>query len=150
MKKHVDDNTETTNDLNIKQEKFCQLYASDREFFGNGVESYIEAYNPETTKSTWYRTACSAASRLLTNVKVIVRINEILEADGLNDNFVDKQLVFIIKQHADFGAKMAAIREYNKLKARITEKTEHSGEQKIIVETRYADNNNPTTLPISK
>lgn len=112
--------------LNQKQELFCQYYASDREFFGNGVESYIEAYDPITTKPNWYKTAAAAASRLLKNVKVIDRINVLLEEGGLNDQFVDKQLVFIIKQHADFGSKMAAIREYNKLKSRITEKTEET------------------------
>lgn len=110
--------------LNQKQELFAQLYASDREFFGNGVQAYVEAYNPDTSKPNWYKTCAAAASRLLRNVKVIDRINEILENDGLNDAFVDKQLVFIIKQHADFGSKMAAIREYNKLKSRITDRSE--------------------------
>ncbi len=111
-------------DLNINQELFCKLYASDEEFFGNGVQAYIEAYKPDTSKPNWYKTCLSAASRLLTNVKVIDRINELLEEQGLNDAFVDKQLKFIITQHADFSSKMAAIREYNKLKARITDKSE--------------------------
>lgn len=111
-------------DLNPKQEMFCQLYASDREFFGNGVQAYIEAYDPDTSKPNWYKTACASASQLLSNIKVCERINEVLEEGGLNDNFVDKQLVFIIKQHADFGSKIAAIREYNKLKSRITDKSE--------------------------
>ena len=111
-------------DLNLKQEKFCQLYASDREFFGNGVRSYIEAYDPDMKKPNAYKTCLAVASRLLTNAKVIDRINALLEEGGLNDTFVDKQLVFIIKQHADFGSKMAAIREYNKLKVRITDKQE--------------------------
>jgi hypothetical protein len=31
--------------LNPKQELFCELYATDREFFGNGVQSSIEAYD---------------------------------------------------------------------------------------------------------
>lgn len=110
--------------LNMKQERFCQLYASDREFFGNGVESYIEAYAPDRKDKNWYQTAAAAASRLLKNVKVMDRINEILEESGLNDAFVDKQLMFIIKQHADFKSKIAAIREYNKLKARIKDKIE--------------------------
>lgn len=110
--------------LNLKQELFCQLYTSEKEFFGNGVQAYVEAYDPDTSKPNWYKTCVSAASRLLTNVKVIDRINELLEEQGLNDSFVDKQLKFIITQHADFGSKMAAIREYNKLKSRITDKTD--------------------------
>lgn len=111
-------------DLNLNQEKFCQLYATETEFFGNGVQSYIEAYNPDTSKPNWYKTCLASASRLLTNVKVIDRINELLEEQGLNDSFVDKQLKFIITQHADFGSKMQAIKEYNKLKSRITDKAD--------------------------
>ena len=110
--------------LNPKQEQFAKLYASDQEFFGNGVQSYVEVYEPDQSKPNWYKTAAAAASRLLTNVKVCERINQLLEEGGLNDQFVDKQLTFMITQHADFGSKMAAIREYNKLKARITEKAE--------------------------
>lgn len=107
--------------LTMKQNIFCELYASDREFFGNGVESYIEAYDVDTTKPNYYAVASSAASRLLRNVKVLERINELLELGQLNDEFVDKQLAFVITQNADFGAKIQGIREYNKLKRRITD-----------------------------
>jgi phage terminase small subunit len=128
--KKVDTKKEVTlrkDGLNPQQEKFCQLYATDVEFFGNGVQSYIEAYNPDTSKPNWYKTACSVASELLTNPKVFNRINEILEETGMNDVAVDKQLSFLIHQHSDFSAKTAAIREYNKLKQRIVDKTELSG-----------------------
>jgi hypothetical protein len=107
--------------LNPKQEKFCQLYASDVEFFGNGVASYIEVYKPKQ-KGNWYKSACSSASRLLRNVKACERINELLELGGLNDQFVDKQLNFLITQHADFTNKLGAIKEYNQLKQRIKRK----------------------------
>lgn len=106
--------------LNPRQEQFCQLYATDREFFGNGVQSYIEVYEPDQSKSNWYKIACQSASQLLSNIKVYTRINDLLEEGGLNDQFVDKQLTMLITQHADFGAKMSAIREYNQLKSRIT------------------------------
>ncbi len=106
--------------LNKKQERFCQLFVS-KEFFGNGVQSYIEAYNipPEG-----YNAARVSASDLLTKPNICDYINELLEQSGLNDEFVDKQLLFMITQNADFTQKMAAIREYNKLKSRITDKKE--------------------------
>ena len=110
-------------DIVPKQEKFCQLYATETDFFGNGVQSYVEAYEVDTTKPNWYKSACSSASRLLSSVKVIKRINEILEETGLNDAFTDKQLSFLIAQHADFTNKLGAIKEYNKLKQRITDKS---------------------------
>jgi hypothetical protein len=117
-----------TNDkLNPKQEEFCQIYTSgDRELFGNGVQSYIEVYDIDKTKPNWYKTACAEASRLLSNGKVCNRINELLEIGGLNNENVDKQLLFLINQHAEFSSKIKAIAEYNKLKARIdnSDKTE--------------------------
>ena len=111
--------------LNTKQEKFCQIYASDREFFGNGTQSYIEAYGIKSRRG-YQKTAQVNASRLLSNAMVSDRINEILEAKGLNDNFVDKQLSFLIAQHADLKLKLGAIREYNRLKQRLTEKIERN------------------------
>lgn len=106
--------------LNAKQERFCQLYATSGEFFGNGSECYANAYGVKKT----YRVAQVNASRLLSNAIICRRINDILEENGFNDVFVDKQLKFLLTQYADFSVKLGAIREYNKLKKRITEKVE--------------------------
>jgi hypothetical protein len=111
--------------LNLKQEEFCKLYVlADKDFFGNGVAVYVEVYKPDKTKKNWYKSACVRASQLLSSLKVCNRINELLEEGGLNDQFIDKQLLFLATQHADFGAKIAAIKEYNQLKTRITKKIE--------------------------
>lgn len=118
--------------LNTRQEEFCQLYSTDREFFGNGVETYLEIYDIDKSKPNWYKTACAAASRLLSNVKVLERINELLEEGGLNDAFVDKQLKFLITQHSSFDTKLGAIKEYNKLKKRITDKLDITSDGKVI------------------
>ena len=109
--------------LNSQQEMFCQLYASDEEFFAHGTNSYMKAYGllPDQKK-----VAEAAAARLLGSVKICQRINEILEDGGLNDQFVDKQLQFLITQHKDLTNKNVAIKEYNKLKARITDKVDHT------------------------
>lgn len=105
--------------LNLDQQEFCKLYASDVEFFGNGVQSYLEVYDIDRTKPNWYKTALAASSRLLANVKVSNYINFLLEMRGLNDVFVDKQLEFLLTQHADFKSKLGAIHEYNQLKRRV-------------------------------
>lgn len=110
--------------LNPKQEKFCQLYATETEFFGNGTQAYIEAYEPDMSKPNWYKTAQAASSRLLSNVMVCNRITELLGDLGFNDQHVDKQLAFLLVQQADFKTKLGAIKEYNKLKQRITDKSE--------------------------
>lgn len=112
--------------LTPKQELFCQLFASDREFFGNGVQSYAEAYNIDLTTKGGYSVARSGASENLTKPDILKRIDELLDFNGFNDQAVDKQLKFVIEQSADFGSKVAAIREYNKLKQRITDKSEQT------------------------
>lgn len=110
--------------LNLRQEKFCEVYCSqDSELFGNGVQAYVVAYEPDQKKPNWYKTACTRASQLLSSIKIIDRINILLEETGFNDAFVDKQLSFLITQHADFQSKLGAVKEYNKLKGRIIEKS---------------------------
>ena len=107
--------------LTSKQEYFCQLFVSDdREFFGNGTQAYLEAYGLDPNKPSNYSTARVNASKLLTNTNILKRINELFETTGLNDIFVDKQLVKLITQDADYSTKMKAIHEYNLMKRRIS------------------------------
>jgi hypothetical protein len=98
------------------------LFASDREFFGNGVQSYIEAYGVIASKPSSYAAARANSSRLLTKANILQRITTLLEDTTLNDQFVDKQLAFLIVQNADMSTKMRAITEYNKLRQRVTDK----------------------------
>lgn len=130
--KAADENKLNERGLNMRQELFCVYYASDREFFGNGVQSYIEVYEPNQSRPNWYKSACAAASQLLSNIKVCKRISELLSVEGFNDEFVDKQLLFVIAQHDDKSAKVAAIREFNKLRGRITEKIDHTTKGKEL------------------
>lgn len=112
--------------LNERQKKFCRNFVT-KEFYGNGQESYIDAYNVDTSKPGAYNTAKACASRLLTDPDILKYIDHLLDEAGLNDQYVDKQLLLLITQNADFGSKARAISEYNKLRKRITEKIEHSG-----------------------
>jgi phage terminase small subunit len=118
-------NPVTKEPMTFQQKRFCELYVS-KEFFGNGVESYMEAYNIDKTKEGAYESARTGAWRLLTDVDILNKINELLDSNGLNDEFVDKQTLFLITQNADFTAKNTAIKEYNKVRGRITNKIEHS------------------------
>lgn len=130
-------------DLNLNQKRFCVLYASDKEFFGNGVMSYMEAYQTPKTKRG-YATAKANAFKLLTNAHILRYMNHLFETRGLNDAFVDKQLEFIITQNADIRAKVGGIKEYNQLKQRIKNKIELSGKvtiAKILNELENPDKN---------
>lgn len=118
-------------ELNPKQKLFCEYYVS-KDFFGNGVQSYFAAYSGEGEEEITYDTAKSNAHRLLTNAYILEYINSMLDEAGLNDAFVDKQLLFLINQNAEFPSKIAAIKEYNKLKQRITDKVDHTTAGKEI------------------
>jgi phage terminase small subunit len=112
----------TEEKLNPKQKLFCEYFASDREFFGNGTQAYIEAYDIDTSKKGAYSGARASASALLTKPNILACIDSLLENAVLNDQFVDKQIAFLIAQSADYSAKISAIKEYNALKQRITKK----------------------------
>ena len=107
--------------LNEQQKAFCREYAGN-EWFGNGVQAYCEAYKLDRRDLKDYNTAKSAAARLLTNDNILSYIDLLIEEMGLNDQNVDKELAFLIKQKADLNTKLGAISEYNKLKGRILKK----------------------------
>ena len=104
--------------LTMEEEKFCQAFVS-KDFFGNGIQSYIEVH-----PNVKYGSAATASRKLLVRTDITDRINALLDEAGLNDNFVDKQLLIMITQNADYSAKIQAIREYNKLRQRIIEKVD--------------------------
>lgn len=96
----------------------------------------MEVYGKENKKLT-YLAAKSAAWRLLTNVYILRRIDELMEI-YINDQVVDKNLGVVILQNADFSSKVAAIREYNKLKQRIIDKTDITSGGKPLPQPIYA------------
>lgn len=119
----VDELNDNPYGLNDEQKKFCELYAIGS-MRGNGVQCYIEAYEVDITQQGAYNSARANASRLLTQDSILSYIRDLFEDKDLNDTVVDNELAFVIKQNADFGSKVAAIKEYNQLKARITKKIE--------------------------
>ena len=127
-------------ELNEKQKLFCKYYVSE-EFFGNGVRAYCMAYGLDYTDIREYNGAKVSACELLTKPNILTCINEQLDEAGLNDNFVDKQLLFALTQNADMSSKVKAIGEYNKLRQRIIDKSKVETSGEIIV--KYGDGVNP-------
>lgn len=119
----LDKPTETLNPL---QELFCRLYTRHWETYWSWVKAYAEAYWVEISSSKGYKVAQAASSRLLSKVIVSSRINEYLQDEVLNDSVVDSQLAYLITQHDEKWAKLGAIKEYNALKQRITQKIENN------------------------
>ena len=120
--------------LNPKQELFCQLYATDRELFGNGVQSYIEAYDISVGHGkgqSTYETCRTRAWQLLTNLDVLARIDELLELGPLSTQKADKTLAFWMTQRAHPETSMNAVKEYNKLRGRIIDQSKVTHIQKF-------------------
>lgn len=118
--------------LSPAEERFCQLYVSDVEFYGNGTQSYIEAFEVEIIKGNprkdskrnqkTIEAVREAAKTLLMNTYILNRIDELLEEGGFNDQQADKTLQFLMTQRSDLRVALGAAEAYNKLKARIQEK----------------------------
>lgn len=129
--------------LSPKQERFCQLYAEPGEFFGNGTQAYIESYNVDLTKKGAYAAARAGAYENLTKPHILARVRNLLELGPLNEETVDREMAFVIFQNADLPSKMAAIREYNALKARIVKKLDLSNKdgslKPMVVDSTVAE-----------
>lgn len=112
--------------ITARQELFCQYYTSPTEFYGNGTQSYLAAYGLDSANFAHYNSAKTGACGLLVKPNVLRRIDSLLNERGFNDSNADKQLLFLMLQNADLSTKLGALREYNKLKQRITLKVDHN------------------------
>ncbi len=145
--------------LNPQQELFCIYYTQHRDCIGNGVKSYAAAYDydlegadkddeewengKKTERSTYDKmvSVCgSGAHHLLKNPKIETRIRQLF-GDMLQDGIVDQKLseIIVSGKHADA---IQAIREYNKLKQRVTEKLDLSSKGERIAGFTFIRNTN--------
>lgn len=137
---------------NPKHELFAHLYAGykNQSLFGNGTQCYAFAYgysekilkNNETIEELissrkpgytvkekalkaanrrMLNVASVEATRLLANPKILERLNVLLDS-VFNDADMDRELVFVAMQRKDLNSKVAAIREYNRVKDRASDK----------------------------
>lgn len=121
-------------ELSESDKYFCELFASDQEFFGNGVQSFIKAYKPNMGPfGLSYKQVKAKAVYLLAKPIFLAYINHVMEIGNLNDQYVDNQLHFLIVQMADFGVKLGAIKHYDVKKGRIIKKFKlDKGESKSV------------------
>jgi len=113
--------------LTIKQHLFSLLFTSESEVYGNGVRSFIIAYNLDVVNDRLnYSRAHRGATRLLQASNILSYIDELISAIAFNDQFADKQLAFLMSQKAHLGIALSAVKEYNKLKQRIVTKIDQN------------------------
>lgn len=115
--------TSKTKDGHILTEQetlFCEMYVIN---LGNGTEAALEAYDIDTSKVGYKNTAKSIACENLRKPYILVKIREILDLSELNDETVDTELNFLVKQSSDLHAKKGGIDIYNKIKGRYADTT---------------------------
>jgi len=163
----------TESKLTPQQELFCRFYTQNEALFGNATLSYAEAYNfdldslsderpcdgdsdeegkdhkhtvdcPPSEHTIAYQTCSSNGSRLLRTAKVQARITALLN-QMLRDEIVDSQLAKLILQDAKPEAKIAAIREYNKIRNRIIDRVDHTTGGEPIKGFNYITPNEPNS-----
>jgi phage terminase small subunit len=133
---------EVARELTEKQKLFCELYISDRECFGNASKAYRTAYRL-TPKQ--YNTGAVSAHHILRNPNVKAYMNQLLDEQFTNEA-VDREAAKIVKQDRDLVSKGMMIKEYNKLRQRITDKSEvvHKFPKPILDHVR--NSNEKTTI----
>jgi hypothetical protein len=124
---------DTPESFTTKQELFCLLYVTDAAICGNATQCYIKAYGLDQSNEKDYHNARVSSSNLLANLSIKVRMNEILQAQGFNNEFIDSQLLYLVKQNEDLSTKRGAINDYNKLQQRIIDKIDHTTKGDKIV-----------------
>lgn len=162
----IDDNVigET---LTPKQEAFCRYYTQIAATFGNGTLSYAEAYGYDLDNAskddavyeknkdginilvescTYDKIAniCAVgAHRLVRSSKIDKYIRQLLN-EMMDNNVVDARLIEIIIKGKDQDS-VNAIKEFNKLKQRITEKIDHTSGGKAIDGFNFVRNDTKDT-----
>lgn len=112
--------------INLKQKLFCDKYLNSKGDSISAVES--AGYKINDNK----RLASSIASENLTKPNICAYLNLKLKESGLDDEFVDKQLLFLVNQYSDLRVKLSAIDTYYKLKGRYAPKKIDIKEEKNI------------------
>jgi len=112
--------------LNSKQKLFCDKYLNSR---GDSI-SAVEGAGYKIGGNR--KLASSIASENLTKPNICAYLNLKLKESGLDDEFIDKQLLFLINQYSDLRVKLSAIDTYYKLKGRYAPKKIDIKEEKNI------------------
>lgn len=133
---------------NPKQELFCWLYAGyhNADLFGNGTRCYMQAYgyideiakinrkidDLRATRPEGYTVmvdrydariksmrniAAVGAHTFLIKPNIRARVDYLVD-QYIGNDYTDRELQFVIMQRKDLNSKVAAIREFNRLKSR--------------------------------
>lgn len=131
--------------INPERELFCDYYTRPGDTFGVATTSYANAYGynldelpkddeiwktlangkkEKIVRSSYersYSVCAMQGGRLLKDANVLARIQK-MRVEKMTDEFVDSELMKVITQDEEKTPKVAAIREFNRLSQRVTDK----------------------------
>ena len=138
-------------ELSIKDLYFCKLYIEHDVWRGNATMCYSEAFNynleelskvrPKNGESEYekkHRVCRVMGARLLAKTSIQKHCNKLLKK-LFTAKAVDRELTRVMTQDEDRASKMAAIREFNKLKKRITDKLDLTSKGQPIKMVSYEE-----------
>lgn len=115
--------------LTEQEELFSNLYVQE---LGNGTAAAYQSYNCKDRT-----VAATIAKENLRKPHILERVRELLDLTQLNDETVDSELNFLLKQKSDLHAKKGAIEIYNKLKGRYAKDNEQKRPEFKIDKINY-------------
>jgi hypothetical protein len=134
--KQLDDGEETLYSLgrklglNNNQIHFVEIYMSEEYKGSSGRDAAAIAYGKNLHIPRDKAAADSMANKNLKHTGILMLINVLHNQQGFNDEWIDRQLKFIIDQNQDLKAKLMGIEQYNKLHQRIKP-------QEIVVQQQW-------------
>lgn len=99
-------------ELNYRQDFFCQKFV---ELLGDSTEAYSQAY-PQSNS------AASSAACLMQDPRILSRIQEYLGMSGFTQEGVEAVHLDLLRQRADAGVRLRAVKLFYDLKGKIVEK----------------------------
>lgn len=109
--------------LNAMQKRFLTYYLFDPETRGNGKGSWSLACEGRQSSAT----CVTRAVETLKNPLSKMYMQDLLLENGFNEEFVDGELIKVVKQDERLGDKVSAIKEFNNLMGRTKEHTQAQG-----------------------
>lgn len=111
--------------LSEQEEAFCNYYVQNF----NRIDAAIHAYNVDIEKKNWKYTASNIAYENLLRPYINERIRELLDQYHVNEQTIDNETAFIMRQNAELPSKLGAIKELNRILGRYEKDNEQQKDE---------------------
>ena len=113
-------------DLKIitNHKKFVDTFLFDSTVHNKPHLAYAKVYDKPFNSPVEVKRCVSASSRLMGHPDVLLYMRFMTEKTVFSEEFIDHELGWMATQREELAPKIQAIKEFNRLKGRITEKIE--------------------------